>query len=81
MKYPKLWKKEENILTRIFIFNNFIESVKFVDKLVPLAENLNHHPDIEIFSYKYVKVKLSTHKTGNITKKDIELAGKINNIT
>ena len=81
MEYPKLWKNEGNVLTRTFTFNNFIESVKFIDKLVPLSEELKHHPDIDLFSYKNVKIKLSTHESGEITKKDIEFASRINEIT
>ncbi len=81
MRYLDLWKKEENILSRTFIFENFVDAINFVNKIVPLAEKLNHHPDIEIFSYKNVKIKLTTHNEGNkITEKDIQLANEIDKI-
>ena len=80
-KYPKDWRKEDNYLVREFVFENFIQAVDFVNKIVPLAEEQGHHPDIEIFSFKKVKVKLTTHDEGyEITQKDIALAEQINNI-
>lgn len=81
MKNINNWKNEEGTLIKTFTFSNFVEAVSFVDKIVPLAEKLQHHPDIEIFSYKNVKVKLTTHDAGNkVTEKDIELVGEIDKI-
>jgi len=81
MDYPDHWIVEENFLTRTLTFNNFVEAVEFVNKLVPLAEKAKHHPDIEIFSYKKVKIKLTTHDSGyEVTEKDVELAKKINTV-
>jgi len=82
MKYPKNWEKEENFLIRTFKFEDFVQAVDFVNKIVPIAEEHAHHPDVEIFSYKKVKVKLTTHDEGSkITDKDINLAKEINNIS
>jgi len=79
VEYPKGWKEEEGFLVKVFEFNNFVEAVDFVNKIVPIAEDMGHHPDVEIFSYKKVRVKLTTHDEGNkITEKDIKLAKEIN---
>jgi 4a-hydroxytetrahydrobiopterin dehydratase len=81
MKYPQKWKKEEDSLVRVFSFENFVQAVNFVQNIVPLAQEQEHHPDIDIFSYNKVKVKLTTHDKGSrITDKDIQLATAINNI-
>jgi len=74
------WKTEKNVLEKKFIFGNFKEAVNFVNRIMPLAEAADHHPDILIHSYKKVKVMLTTHSEGKITKKDYELAEKIDNI-
>lgn len=74
------WKIEKDKLTREFVFNNFIEAVEFVRKIVPLAEALNHHPDILLHSYKRVKVMLFTHEEKKITDKDYALAKKIDEL-
>jgi 4a-hydroxytetrahydrobiopterin dehydratase len=82
MEYQKGWKEEESFLVKVFEFNNFVEAVDFVNKIVPLAEDMGHHPDLEIFSYKKVRVKLTTHDEENkITDKDTELAEEIEKIT
>ena len=74
------WENENNSLVKIFIFKGFVEAVNFVNKIVPLAEKAQHHPDIEIFAYKKVKVKLTTHEKGKVTAKDISLSKKIDKI-
>jgi 4a-hydroxytetrahydrobiopterin dehydratase len=82
MEYPKNCKKKENRLERVFEFDNFVQAVDFVNEIVPLAEEQGHHPDLEIFSYKKVRVNLTTHDEGNkITDKDINLAKEIEKIT
>jgi 4a-hydroxytetrahydrobiopterin dehydratase len=81
MKYPTNWEEKDNFLVRTFEFDNFVQAVEFVNKIVPLAEEQGHHPDIEIFSYNKVRVKLTTHDEGNeIREKDVELAEEINEI-
>ena len=81
MQYPKNWNKKENHLERVFEFENFVEAVGFVQKIVPLAEEQGHHPDIEIYSYNKVKIKLTTHDEGyRITEKDIDLAKGIDSL-
>jgi len=73
------WKKDKK-LEKEFIFSNFVESVEFVDKIVPLAQAADHHPDILIHSYKKVKVMLFTHSENKITDKDYDLAKKIDGL-
>lgn len=78
MNYPQEWEIRNNSLVRLLQFHTFIEAVRFVDALVPLAEELQHHPDIEIFSYNKVRITLSTHNARKITTKDITFANEIN---
>ena len=76
------WINEEGMLVKTFTFGNFVEAVAFVNKIVPLAEKAEHHPDIEIFSYKNVRIKLTTHDKGDkITEKDFSLAKEIDKIS
>lgn len=74
------WEVKNNKLEKEFTFLNFVESVDFVNKIVPLAESANHHPDILIHSYKKVNVMLFTHSEGKITRKDHDLAKKIDRL-
>lgn len=74
------WKIEGKTLTKEFEFSSFRQAVGFIDKILPLAEAADHHPDISIHSYKNVKIILSTHSEGVITEKDYALAKQIDNI-
>ncbi len=80
MKTPENWIIENNQLTRTFELNNFVKAVDFVKSIVAIAEEADHHPDIEIFSYKKVKIKLMSHDVGEITEKDVDLAEKISKL-
>lgn len=74
------WKTENNKLIKEFDLGNFVKAVEFVNKIVPLAENADHHPDIFIHSYKKVRIELMTHSEGKITDKDYNLAKEIDKI-
>jgi 4a-hydroxytetrahydrobiopterin dehydratase len=67
------WKVEGKALTRTWIFENFIEAVGFVNRLVDPSESAGHHPDLSI-SYNRVSVCLTTHDAGGLTEKDFDLA-------
>ena len=70
------WQREGDAITRRFEFKDFVGSVDFVNRITPLAEEMNHHPDLAI-SWNKVTVTLSTHSEGGLTENDFELASKI----
>ena len=70
------WSREGDAITRTFDRDDFVGSVKFVDRLVDPAEQMNHHPDLSI-SWSEVKVSITNHAAGGLTAADFELAAKI----
>lgn len=70
------WERRGDAIVKEFERGDFVGSVKFVDSLVAPAEEMNHHPDLEI-SWSQVTVTLSTHSEGGLTENDFELAAKI----
>jgi 4a-hydroxytetrahydrobiopterin dehydratase len=70
------WKREGDAIVKEFERGDFVGSVRFVDSVVGPAEEMGHHPDLEI-SWDTVKVTISTHSEGGLTAADFELAGKI----
>jgi 4a-hydroxytetrahydrobiopterin dehydratase len=74
------WKTENNALTREFVLADFRSAVEFVQKIIPLAEAADHHPDILIHSYNRVVVWLTTHSEKKITEKDHALSREIDRI-
>jgi 4a-hydroxytetrahydrobiopterin dehydratase len=70
------WERDGDAITKTFERGDFVGSVKFVDALVEPAEDMGHHPDLEL-SWDKVKVTITTHAEGGLTGNDFELAGKI----
>jgi 4a-hydroxytetrahydrobiopterin dehydratase len=73
------WSRQGDALARKFTFDDFQGSVDFVNRITPPAEEMNHHPDLEI-SWNNVTVILSTHSQGGITDSDFQLAQRIEDL-
>jgi 4a-hydroxytetrahydrobiopterin dehydratase len=75
------WSRDESgdAIVREFKRDDFVGSVKFVDSLVEPAEDMGHHPDLEI-SWDTVTVRLTSHSEGGLTEDDFELAGRIDKL-
>ncbi len=63
-------------ITRSFSFSKFGDGIRFVDRVAVAADAMDHHPDIDI-RYTTITMVLSTHSAGGLTRKDLELAEKI----
>jgi 4a-hydroxytetrahydrobiopterin dehydratase len=74
------WMQEENQIAKLFQLKDFVEALAFVNKVGAEAEKMDHHPDIFIHSWNKVKITISTHSEGGITKKDFQLAEKIEGV-
>lgn len=67
------WSEQDDALVYEFELPSFPAAIDFVYRLAELAENENHHPDIDI-RYRRVTVRWTTHSEGGITEKDREMA-------
>jgi len=67
------WTRRGETLVKVFSFSRFPDGIAFVRKIATLAEEMNHHPDIDI-RYTKVTLILSTHSAGGITQLDLNLA-------
>ncbi len=63
------WRLVTEGICKRFTFTGFPEAVAFVNRIVPVAETADHHPDIAIH-YKHVTLTYSTHSEGGVTTKD-----------
>ena len=73
------WERDGDAIRKTFEGKDFMSSVGLVDRLAPVAEEMNHHPDLEI-SWNRVTVILSTHSEGGLTSNDFELASSIDEL-
>jgi len=70
------WQQNGEEISKEFSFADFSLAMEFVNHVAGAAQAADHHPDIDI-RYDKVKLALSTHSEGGLTKKDVELARKI----
>jgi 4a-hydroxytetrahydrobiopterin dehydratase len=74
------WYVEDGKLTTRRELPSFLDAVAFVQQVAALAEELDHHPDIDI-RWRTVTLAVSTHAAGGaITGKDTELAGRVDQL-
>jgi 4a-hydroxytetrahydrobiopterin dehydratase len=79
---PRLsgWKLANNKLTRTFEFQDFVQSLAFVNSLVAYFETIDHHPDVRI-AYGEVTFELTRYDMGGkVTDRDVEVAKKISSV-
>jgi 4a-hydroxytetrahydrobiopterin dehydratase len=74
------WKFNNQKIEKEYLLKDFSDALGFVNKVGQIAEAMDHHPDILMHSWNKVKISVSTHSENGITKKDFELASKIESI-
>ena len=68
--------EEGHALLRTFPFDNYYETMAFVNALALIAHQQDHHPDLTV-SYGRCGVRLNTHDVNGISSTDIECARRI----
>ena len=59
------------------MFADFAEAFAFMSRVAAEAEQANHHPDWSN-SWNRVVIDLSSHDAGKVTRRDVDLALRIN---
>ena len=71
------WEESNGKLVRNVKCQDFKEALEILNTIAIIAERINHHPDMKIFSYKFLSIEVYTHDTNSISAKDYELAKEI----
>jgi 4a-hydroxytetrahydrobiopterin dehydratase len=75
-KQLKRWKVvRSHHLEKEYKFKNFLEALKFTNKVGKVAETMGHHPDVFLVWGK-VKLTILDHHAGGLTESDFVLAAK-----
>jgi 4a-hydroxytetrahydrobiopterin dehydratase len=74
------WSHEGGTIRRTIKMPNFRGAIALVNRVADAAEAANHHPDIEIADYRLVTFRLTTHATGGLTRRDLDLAAEIDRL-
>ncbi|MFB6309733.1 MAG: 4a-hydroxytetrahydrobiopterin dehydratase [Salinirussus sp.] len=76
---PDGWAREGDEIVRTFDFDSYLPGVGFASAAAGIAEDAWHHPEMTI-RWGEVEVRLTTHDAGGITRNDIDLAERYNDI-
>jgi 4a-hydroxytetrahydrobiopterin dehydratase len=74
------WERHGSEIVSVRRGADFADSLAFVNAVGMLAEEMDHHPDVDIH-WNVVTLRLSTHTAGGITRRDLELARRIDALT
>jgi len=70
------WSGDQSGLSRSVVAETFQDGIRLVNEVAATAEEMNHHPDIDI-RWRTVTFRLATHSAGGVTGLDIDLARRI----
>lgn len=70
------WARDGDQIVKWYELRSFPATIEVVGRIATAAEAADHHPDLDI-RYRRLRVVLSTHDSGGITQKDIDLATEI----
>jgi 4a-hydroxytetrahydrobiopterin dehydratase len=71
------WERRGEHITKTYELSDFTHALGFVVEVGVIAEAVWHHPDITIHGWNKVDITCSSHDAGTITKRDVDLADKI----
>ncbi len=70
------WERRGAELVKTRRGKDFADALAYVNAVGALAEEMDHHPDVDI-RWNVVTLHLSTHSEGGITHLDLDLARRI----
>jgi 4a-hydroxytetrahydrobiopterin dehydratase len=74
------WERQGDELVKTRRGKDFADSLAYVNAVGALAEEMDHHPDIDI-RWNTVTLRLTTHSEGGLTSLDLELARRIDTLS
>ena len=73
------WHLSEDgtMLYREYVCANFVAALELLNLAGAIAEQEGHHPDLHLTSYKHVRIELTTHAIGGLSRNDFIVAAKL----
>ena len=59
---------------------DFLGAVDLIQRIAPIAEAEDHHPDLHLTGYRRLTIELSTHAIGGLSENDFILAAKLDQL-
>ena len=69
------------LIRKTIVCKDFLAAVALIQRIAPIAEAEDHHPDLHLTRYKRLTIELSTHSIGGLSENDFILAAKIDRLS
>jgi 4a-hydroxytetrahydrobiopterin dehydratase len=66
----------DNVLSRVFHFDSYANTIAFVNSVAHIAERQDHHPDLFV-TYNRCKIYYKTHTVNGVTENEFICAAQI----
>jgi len=73
------WEVRDSALVRSVTVPSFADGIALVAAVAAVADEVDHHPDIDI-RWTTITFRLSSHSAGGITDRDADMCGRIDAI-
>jgi len=73
------WRADGDAIVCTYRFKSFGDAIEFVNRVADIAEERDHHPDIDI-RFREVSLRLTTHSQGGVTERDVAVAEAVERI-
>ena len=70
------WVQRDHIISKVFDFKNYYQTMAFVNAVAWLSHREDHHPDLNV-SYNKCHVEYSTHAINGLSENDFICAAKV----
>ncbi len=71
------WALVDGVIRRRFAFDNFHQTMAFVNAVAFIAHQQDHHPDLAV-GYGECTLRYVTHSLGGLSRQDFICAARVN---
>lgn len=73
------WRMLHHALQTRYATGDFATGLSLVNRIAALAEEMDHHPDLDL-RYGHLNIRLFSHDSGGVTGRDVRLARRITDV-
>jgi 4a-hydroxytetrahydrobiopterin dehydratase len=70
------WKSEGGAISKTYKFENYYQTMAFVNATAWISHREDHHPDLAV-GYNKCEIRYSTHSVGGLSENDFICAAKV----
>jgi 4a-hydroxytetrahydrobiopterin dehydratase len=68
------WRRDGDALVRTYRRRDWLDAIALLNAIAAEAQRRDHHPDVWIERYNRLTIRLTSHDSGGVTQRDVNLA-------